>query len=263
NGKKTYTPEAISSKRSVLEDRLIGGRDDEYDDSVQKLIDIGKKGSGANSQVEKLWRLGVLSPRSGGQNSRPDCRRCRRSARQLSDLELSFLDLFRQFDAADRDCRRVESLEPQHRHNPLFYPSMILLHDIVQIFAGSDPHTTRHATLGFQFPDGPMRSGIGVESDHAWRSIVSDCFVEETLGGGHIPTFAQQKVHCSPVFVDRSIKIGPAPLHLYIGLVTSPGTINISSVAAPALFELRNIALHPSQDRCVSQDNSAFGHHPD
>jgi len=101
---------------------------------MSRLSRLG--GSGENSQVEKLWRLGVLSPRSGGQNSRPDCRRCRRSARQLSDLELSFLDLFRQFDAADRDCRRVESLEPQHRHNPLFYPAMILLHDIVQIFAG-------------------------------------------------------------------------------------------------------------------------------
>jgi len=36
-------------------------------------------------------------------------------------------------------------------HNPPFYPKMILLHDIVQIFAESDPHTTRHATLGFQF----------------------------------------------------------------------------------------------------------------
>src|SRR5215813_8581345 len=95
--------------------------------------------------VEKLWRLGVLSPRSGGQNSRPDCRRGRRSARQLSDLELSLLDLFRQFDAADRDCRCIESLESQHRRNPLFHPTMILLHDIVQIFAGSDPHTTRHA----------------------------------------------------------------------------------------------------------------------
>ena len=38
----------------------------------------------------------------------------------LSDFELSFLDLFRQFDAADRDSRRIESLEPQHRYNPLF-----------------------------------------------------------------------------------------------------------------------------------------------
>jgi len=43
NDKKTYTPEDISSKSSVLEDRLIGGRDDKYDDSVQKLIDIGKE----------------------------------------------------------------------------------------------------------------------------------------------------------------------------------------------------------------------------
>jgi len=46
----------------------------------------------------------------------------------LSDFELSFLDLFRQFDAADRDSRRIESLEPQHRQNPLLYTTMILLH---------------------------------------------------------------------------------------------------------------------------------------
>src|SRR5215470_16088495 len=43
NGKKTDTPEDISSKSSVLEDQLIGGRDDKYDDSVQKLIDISKE----------------------------------------------------------------------------------------------------------------------------------------------------------------------------------------------------------------------------
>src|SRR5262249_25317082 len=140
---------------------------------------------------------------------------------------------------------------------------MILLHDIVQIFTGTDPHATRHATLGFQFPDGPMRSGIGIQSDHAWRSVVSDCVGEETFGRGHIPAFAQQKVHRPPAFVDCSIKIGPVSHHLYIGLVTSPGTIHISSVAAPALFEFRNVALHPSQNRCMSQDHAAFGHHPD
>jgi RNA polymerase primary sigma factor len=43
NHKKTYTPEDISSKNSVLEDPLIGGLDNKYDDSVQKLIDIGKE----------------------------------------------------------------------------------------------------------------------------------------------------------------------------------------------------------------------------
>jgi len=43
NHKKTRTPEDISSKNSVLADQLIGGLDNKYDDSVQKLIDIGKE----------------------------------------------------------------------------------------------------------------------------------------------------------------------------------------------------------------------------
>jgi len=43
NDKKSYTSEDISSKSWVLEDELIGGRDGKYDDSVQKLIDIGKE----------------------------------------------------------------------------------------------------------------------------------------------------------------------------------------------------------------------------
>src|SRR5215475_9836998 len=43
NHKKTHTSEDISSKSSVLEDQLIGGLDDKYDDRVQKLIDIGKE----------------------------------------------------------------------------------------------------------------------------------------------------------------------------------------------------------------------------
>src|SRR5438477_12118474 len=65
------------------------------------------------------------------------------------------------------------------------------------------------------------------------------------------------------VFVDRSIEIGPAPLHLYIRLVTSPRTINRSSVTVPAFFEFRNIPLDPTENRCVRQDNSALGHHLD
>src|SRR5262247_4616176 len=43
NHKKPQTPEDISSKNSVSGDQLIGSLDDTYDDSVQKLIDIGKE----------------------------------------------------------------------------------------------------------------------------------------------------------------------------------------------------------------------------
>src|SRR5215468_6766602 len=43
NHKKPQTPEDISSKNSVLEDQLLGRLDNKYDDSLQKLIDIGKE----------------------------------------------------------------------------------------------------------------------------------------------------------------------------------------------------------------------------
>src|SRR5262245_32129912 len=43
NQKKTHTREDISSKNSVLEDQPIGGLDNKYDDSVQKLIDVGNE----------------------------------------------------------------------------------------------------------------------------------------------------------------------------------------------------------------------------
>src|SRR5215469_13562296 len=42
NHNKTYTTEDISSKNSVVEDQLVGGLN-KYDDSVQKLIEIGKE----------------------------------------------------------------------------------------------------------------------------------------------------------------------------------------------------------------------------
>src|ERR1051325_2567656 len=44
NHKKSYTPDPdTGSKSSVLEEQLVGGLDHKYDDSVQKLIDIGKE----------------------------------------------------------------------------------------------------------------------------------------------------------------------------------------------------------------------------
>ena len=111
----------------------------------------------------------VQSFRSGGQNSRPDCRHCRRSARQLSDLELSFLDLLRQFDAADRDGRRVESFQPQHRYNPLLDPPMILLDD-----------------SGFNQPLGFAQS-CGVDENYI---LLFGCGVEEVASHREDPIIA-------------------------------------------------------------------------
>ena len=50
---------------------------------------------------------------------------------QWFEVELLFLDFLRQFDAADRHRRRLESLEPEHRPDPLLYSPVILLDNVV------------------------------------------------------------------------------------------------------------------------------------
>src|SRR5262249_40631360 len=96
--------------------------------------------------------------------------------------------------------------------------------------------------------DGAMRRRRRVERDHPRRPVVFHRFAEKTFGCGYIPSFAQQKIHCSPVFVDGSIEIGPPALHLDIGLVTSPGTVNRSSVAIPSLFRTPEHIVEPSAE---------------
>jgi hypothetical protein len=41
----------------------------------------------------------------------------------VAALELAILDLLRLLDSANRDSRIVESLEPEHRPDPLFHSS--------------------------------------------------------------------------------------------------------------------------------------------
>ena len=60
NHKKTYTPEDISSKNSAVEDQLTGGLDNKYDDSLQKLMEIGKeKGYLLYDEVSDLLPPGI------------------------------------------------------------------------------------------------------------------------------------------------------------------------------------------------------------
>ena len=151
-------------------------------------------------------------------------------------------------------------LESQHRSNPLLHTAMILLHDVVQVFTGPNPHAPTHASGRFQFPNRPMRSGVPVESDHPWRAIVSDYLAEEPFRRTHIPPFTQEEIHASPVLVHGSIKIGPSSSNLYICLITAPGTVDWACIPVPTLLKFRNIPLYPMQNRRMCQGNASFRH---
>jgi hypothetical protein len=56
-------------------------------------------------------------------------------------------------------------------------------------------------------------------------------------------------------------RICPLAFDLHIGFVDPPGCADPAGETVPPLFELRNIARYPADDRGVSQGNSALGHH--
>ena len=48
-----------------------------------------------------------------------------------------------------------------------------------------------------------------------------------------------------------------------VGLIYAPGITHRQGVLVPALFKVRHIPLHPSQDGRMNQGNAALGHHLD
>ena len=58
-------------------------------------------------------------------------------------LNCCFLIFSANWNAADRQRRRVEALESKHRPDSLLDPSMVLFDDVIQVLARSYPHPAR------------------------------------------------------------------------------------------------------------------------
>ena len=84
---------------------------------------------------------------------------------------------------------------------------------------------------------------------------------EKRFRGRDIPLGAEQEIDSLSFFVDRAVKISPAPLDLHVGFIDSPGGTRSAREAVPAPFEVRNIALDPAHYRRMGQRNPAFDHH--
>ena len=86
---------------------------------------------------------------------------------------------------------------------------------------------------------------------------------KEPLGGGHITPSAQEEVDRAARFIDGPVQVDPLAFHLDISLVHAPRVTHRQGVRLPTLFKIRHVALHPPQDRRMSQQDAALGHHLD
>jgi hypothetical protein len=75
--------------------------------------------------------------------------------------------------------------------------------------------------------------------------------------------FTQQEIDREPLLIDCTIQISSSPADLDVSLVNAPRRIGRSGIMTPELLELRDVALNPSQDRCMRDNDSSLGHHLD
>src|SRR5271165_404963 len=89
------------------------------------------------------------------------------------------------------------------------------------------------------------------------------CPGKETLSRSHITPSAQKEVDRAARFIDGPVQVDPLAFHLDISLVHAPRVTHRPGVRLPTLFKIRHVALHPTQDRRMSQQDAPLGHHLD
>src|SRR6266851_3338514 len=175
----------------------------------------------------------------------PQFRHRRIAPAEFARLELPLLDLLCQLDSRDRYHRVAESLESQHRPDSLLHSPMVLLHQIVQVLAGSNLDATRKFAAFFHLPHRTMRSSIGVQRDLCGHPSVLHRAAEKRIGGVYVPVLAEKEIHRLACFVDGPVQVHPLSVNLYISLVHPPRSADGPSVAPPSLFEFWKVALSP------------------
>src|ERR1700719_3132001 len=89
------------------------------------------------------------------------------------------------------------------------------------------------------------------------------CPGKETLSRSHITPSAQKEVDRAARFIDGSVQVAPLAFHLDISVVHAPRVTHRPGVRLPTLFKIRHVALHPPQDRRMSQQDAPLGHQLD
>ena len=151
---------------------------------------------------------------SSGERRTPQFRHARLATPELAGLELAFLDLLRQLDSTNDDCRVVESFEPEHRPSPLFDSPVVLFNEVVQVLAGSDSHSFGKFARLLHFPHRAMRCRIGVQGDLRWFACFLYRPAEKSLCRIHIAIFTQEEVDGPAGLVHGPIQVDPAPSNL-------------------------------------------------
>jgi hypothetical protein len=140
---------------------------------------------------------------------------------------------------------------------------MVLLDDVVEIPATADLDGIPIGSLRPQHAQRTVTGCVAVEielSRPPWVMGLSG-LGKELSGRTLAAICTQQRIDGFAVLVDGTVQIADPATHRHRCLVHSPGRMHAAGIARPSPLELGDIALHPTTNSRVGNDNAALGHH--
>src|SRR5208283_1334824 len=154
-------------------------------------------------------------------------------------------------------------LEAEPRPNQALDAPVILLHDVVQVFALPQTGPAPEFAIPLHLRDRPGVGRVLVDRQGARTDGVrsGERLAEEPLRRGRIPPRRQQEIDRLPPTVHRPIQIRPASFHPNVGLVHPPGAVAHPQMRADSFLKLSRIGLDPAEDRRVVDFDPAIQEH--
>ena len=91
---------------------------------------------------------------------------------------------------------------------------MVLLHQIVQVLAGSNFAAPRKLAVVLHLPHRTMRGRIGIQRDLRGHASVLYRAAEKRFGGVHVPVPAEKEIHRLARFIDGAVQVHPSSVNL-------------------------------------------------
>jgi hypothetical protein len=141
-----------------------------------------------------------------------------------------------------------------------FHRPVVLLDDVVEVLALSQPLSARQYAFAFQRSDRIGVSWILIDIDDSryWISRTAKYLSKEPLRSSRIAFGCEQEIYGPACGVHGSIKILLLAFHLYIGFIYAVTLVGGLQMRATSLVQLRCLCLHPAPHGAGIQGKSPF-----
>src|SRR5262249_22315208 len=136
-------------------------------------------------------------------------------------LNLPFSDDVHCLVPADRPPRRLETEEAETGIDSTFYESVVLLEDIIEVFALSELRGHGEHAFLLQLFDGGRISVVPIDVEQPWRLMLGSLqhLSEEAFSGLRIPFGAEHEIDRLAGGIDSAIEVRPFPYDFNVGLI--------------------------------------------